>query len=60
LLSDEDKTKMEAEYAEYSNIEKADVIKAYELFSKLQIENNDVAKEIIAKIRGESIFAEDQ
>lgn len=60
LLSDEDKTKMEAEYAEYSNIEKADVIKAYELFSKLQIENNDVTKEIIAKLRGESIFAEDQ
>lgn len=60
LLSDEDKTKMETEYAEYSNIEKADVIKAYELFSKLQIENNDVAKEIIAKLRDESIFAEDQ
>lgn len=60
LLSDEDKTKMEAEYAEYSNIEKADVIKAYELFSKLQIENNDTAKKIIAKLRGESIFAEDQ
>lgn len=60
LLSDEDKTKMEAEYAEYSNIEKADVIKAYGLFSKLQIENNDVAKEIISKLRGESIFAEDQ
>lgn len=60
LLSDEDKTKMEAEYAEYSNIEKTDVIEAYELFSKLQIENNDTAKKIIAKLRGESIFAEDQ
>lgn len=59
-LSDEEKIKMKSEYDEYAHAEKSEVIKAYKLFSKLQIDSNESLKEIVSKLKADQIFLQDQ